>query len=48
MELHAYNPCSHMPRFSAAGILTGGPAKDVMAYLFDPQSPVNQSGVFAP
>ena len=41
---HAYNPCSHMPRFGAAGILTETQLKDVMAYLFDPQSPVNQSG----
>lgn len=38
---HAYNPCSHMPRFGDAGILTEQQLKDVMAYLFDPASPVN-------
>lgn len=38
---HAYNPCSHMPRFGDAGILTEQQLKDVMAYLFDPTSPVN-------
>lgn len=39
---HAYNPCSHMPRFGDAGILTEQQLKDVMALLFDPESPVNQ------
>lgn len=38
---HAYNPCSHMPRFGESGILTEQQLKDVMAYLFDPASPVN-------
>ncbi len=38
---HAFNPCSHMPRFGDAGILTEPQLKDVMAYLFDPASPVN-------
>jgi sulfur-oxidizing protein SoxX len=38
---HAYNPCSHMPRFGEAGILNEQQLKDVMAYLFDPASPVN-------
>jgi sulfur-oxidizing protein SoxX len=38
---HAFNPCSHMPRFGDAGILTEQQLKDVMAYLFDPASPVN-------
>lgn len=38
---HAYNPCSHMPRFGDAGILAEQQLKDVMAYLFDPTSPVN-------
>jgi len=38
---HAYNPCSHMPRFGDAGILSEPQLKDVMAYLFDPASPVN-------
>ncbi len=40
---HAYNECSHMPRFGALGILTEQQLKDLMAYLFDPDSPVNQS-----
>lgn len=40
---HAYNVCSHMPRFGAAGILTEQQLQDVMAFLFDPKSPVNKS-----
>ena len=39
---HAYNPCAHMPRFGASGILTEQQLKDVMALLLDPTSPVNQ------
>lgn len=39
---HAYNACSHMPRFGEAGILTEQQIKDLMALLFDPESPVNQ------
>lgn len=39
---HAYNPCAHMPRFGAAGILSEQQLKDIMALLFDPASPVNQ------
>ncbi len=39
---HAYNACSHMPRFGDAGILTEQQLKDVMAFLFDPESPVNR------
>lgn len=39
---HAYNPCAHMPRFGAAGILSEQQLKDVMALLFDAASPVNQ------
>ena len=42
-DTHAYNPCSHMPRFGAQGILTEQQLKDVMAYLLDPASPVNQA-----
>ena len=42
-DTHAYNPCSHMPRFGAQGILNEQQLKDVMAYLLDPASPVNQS-----
>lgn len=34
--------CSNMPRFGHMGILTEQQIKDVMALLFDPQSPVNQ------
>ena len=40
-DTHAYNVCSHMPRFGAQGILTEQQLKDVMAYLLDPASPVN-------
>ncbi|HWT16556.1 MAG TPA: sulfur oxidation c-type cytochrome SoxX [Patescibacteria group bacterium] len=45
---HAYNACSHMPRFGEAGILTEQQLKDVMAYLFDPASPVNLSAQTKP
>lgn len=43
-DTHAYNLCSHMPRFGAQGILTEQQLKDVMAYLLDPASPVNKPG----
>lgn len=39
---HAYSPCSHMPRFGDAKILTEEQIRDVMAFLFDPASPVNK------
>jgi sulfur-oxidizing protein SoxX len=39
---HAYNACSMMPRFGDAGILTPEQIRDVMALLFDPESPVNR------
>ena len=42
-DTHAYNLCSHMPRYGARGILTEQQLKDVMAYLLDPSSPVNQA-----
>ena len=42
-DTHAYNLCSHMPRFGAQGILTEQQLKDVMAYLLDPASPVKQA-----
>ena len=42
-DTHAYNLCSHMPRFGAQGILTEQQLKHVMAYLLDPASPVNQA-----
>lgn len=34
--------CSNMPRFGATKFLTEEQIKDVMAYLFDPESPVNK------
>lgn len=42
-----YNPqavfaCSSMPRFGHNGVLSEQQIKDVVAYLFDPQSPVNK------
>jgi L-cysteine S-thiosulfotransferase len=39
---HAHMPCSNMPRFGAQGILSEQQLKDLMAFLFDPASPVNQ------
>lgn len=39
---NAAMPCSNMPRFGHRGILTEQQLKDVMAYLFAPDSPVNQ------
>ncbi len=38
----AYNACSDMPRNGYGGILTEAQIRHVMAYLFDPASPVNQ------
>jgi sulfur-oxidizing protein SoxX len=35
-------PCSNMPRFGYHKVLTEQQIKDVVAYLFDPASPVNQ------
>lgn len=35
-------PCSTMPRFGVNKVLTEEQIKDVMAYLFDPESPVNK------
>lgn len=34
--------CSLMPRFGANGVLTEQQIKDVIGYLFDPDSPVNK------
>lgn len=42
-DTHAFNLCSHMPRFGAQKILTEQQLKDVMAFLLDPNSSVNQS-----
>jgi len=39
---HVYFPCTNMPRFGHNGVLTQQQISDVMAYLFDPASPVNQ------
>jgi sulfur-oxidizing protein SoxX len=39
---HAYFPCTHMPRFGANGVLSQQQIADVLAYLLDPASPVNQ------
>ncbi len=39
---HAYFPCTNMPRFGANGVLTQEQIADVMAYLMQPESPVNQ------
>lgn len=38
----AFNACSNMPRNGDAEILTEQQIKDLMAFLFDPASPVNQ------
>lgn len=41
-DMKGYVPCSNMPRFGARQILTEDQLRDVMALLFDPDSPVNQ------
>jgi sulfur-oxidizing protein SoxX len=38
----AYLPCSNMPRLGANGFLTPEQIANVVAYLVDPQSPVNR------
>ena len=38
----SFNACSYMPPFGAHHILTEQQMKDVMALLFDPNSPVNK------
>jgi len=35
-------PCSQMPRFGHAKFLSEEQIKDVVAYLYDPESPVNK------
>lgn len=35
-------PCSNMPRFGSNKVLTEQQIKDVLAFLFDPDSPVNK------
>lgn len=39
----AYTPCSNMPRMGASGFLTREQIAHVVAFLVDPQSPVNAS-----
>jgi L-cysteine S-thiosulfotransferase len=39
---HLFFPCTTMPRFGHNGTLTQEQMVDVMAYLLDPESPVNQ------
>ncbi len=39
---HAFFPCTKMPRLGANGVLTQDKIADVMAYLLDPDSPVNE------
>ncbi len=41
-DMKGYSLCSAMPRFGSKGILTEQQLKDVMALLFDPDSPVNK------
>lgn len=41
-DMKGYTLCSAMPRFGSHDILTEQQIKDVMALLFDPDSPVNQ------
>ncbi|MBK1644797.1 sulfur oxidation c-type cytochrome SoxX [Thiocapsa imhoffii] len=38
---HSMFPCTRMPRQGAKGLLTQEQILDIMAYLFDPESPVN-------
>jgi len=38
----AYNACSQMPRLGWSGTLTEQQIKDLVAYLLDPASPVNE------
>ncbi|MDX1610003.1 MAG: sulfur oxidation c-type cytochrome SoxX [Halofilum sp. (in: g-proteobacteria)] len=39
---HVFFPCTKMPRMGANGVLTQEKIADVMAYLLDPDSPVNE------
>ena len=38
---HAFFACTHMPRMGANGVLSAEQISHVMAYLLDPESPVN-------
>jgi len=39
---HAFFPCTKMPRMGANGVLSDEQISHIMAYLFDPESPVNK------
>lgn len=39
---HAFFACTDMPRIGANGLLTSEQISHIMAYLFDPESPVNK------
>jgi sulfur-oxidizing protein SoxX len=39
---NTYFPCTSMPRMGANGVLNQQQITDIMAYLFDPASPVNK------
>lgn len=39
---HVYFACTNMPRMGASGVLNQQQIADIMAYLFDPESPVNK------
>lgn len=39
---HTYFACTNMPRMGAGGVLSQQQIADIMAYLFDPESPVNK------
>jgi sulfur-oxidizing protein SoxX len=39
---HTYFPCTNMPRMGANGMLNQEQISDILAYLFDPESPVNE------
>lgn len=39
---HVYFACTMMPRSGAVGVLTQAQIQDILAYLFDPASPVNK------
>jgi L-cysteine S-thiosulfotransferase len=39
---HSYFPCTRMPRIGAKNLLNEASILDILAYLFDPESPVNK------
>ena len=39
---HSVFPCTNMPRLGANGFINQEQIRDVMAYLLDPKSPINQ------